>query len=377
MPGTPARTGRRHGPAPAKPGARARVRAGQPDPPSAGAAHTAHSTSHHASGFRLRTHEVLEKAQPDDRVSHICDLGLIALIIANVIAVMLESIPAMRAAYQSWFDGFEVVSVMVFSVEYALRVWSSVENDRKVSRQPLYTRIRYMLTPMALIDLIVILPFYLTFFVSVDLRFMRVMRLLRLLKLGRYSTSISILLNVLRKEAGAIMAALFILSLLLVVASSLAYLVEHRSQPEAFGSIPKAMYWAIITMTTVGYGDLTPITFTGKVVAACIGVIGLGMVALPAGLLASGFSEELRRRRMAYKDLVNRVLEDNVITDEEAARLREARIALGFSEDWANALFEREARMRQGRPRVCPHCGASPDGGGPDAPEQRAAPLKR
>jgi voltage-gated potassium channel len=328
--------------------------------------------------FRLRAHEILEKAQPDDRASRFCDLGLIALIIANVIAVILESVPATGAAYQSWFDGFEVFSVMVFSVEYVLRVWSSVECDQNVSRRPAFARIRYMLTPMALIDLIVILPFYLSFFTSVDLRFLRVMRLLRLLKLSRYSTSISILLKVLRREAGAIAAALFILSMLLVMAASLAYLAEHRSQPETLGSIPKAMYWAIITMTTVGYGDVTPITFTGKLVAACIGVIGLGMVALPAGLLASGFTEELRRRRMEYKDLVNNALEDNVVTGEEAARLREARIALGFSEDWANALFEREARTRQSRPPVCPHCGASPEGGGPDAPEPRiAAPLKR
>lgn len=328
--------------------------------------------------FRLRAHEILEKARPNDRASRLCDLALIALIVSNAIAVILESVPAIRAAYQSWFHGFEVFSVMVFSVEYVLRVWSSVEDEGDAARRPLFARARYMLTPMALIDLFVILPFYLNFFVSVDLGFMRVMRVLRLFKLARYSTSISLLLGVLRKEAGSIAAALFILMLLLVMASSMAYLVEHRSQPETFGSIPKAMYWAIITMTTVGYGDVTPITSAGKFVAACIGVIGLGMVALPAGLLAAGFSEELRRRRMEYKDLVNDVLEDNVVTGEEAARLRAARIALGFSEDWANALFEREARMRQSRPPVCPHCGASQQDAGPDAPEPRiAAPLKR
>ena len=131
--------------------------------------------------------------------------------------------------------------------------------------------------------------------VGADLRFLRVVRLLRLLKLTRYSSSLAMLLRVSKQEAKPISASLFVLLLMLLLASSFAYIAEHKAQPEAFGSIPKAMWWAIITMTTVGYGDVTPITLGGKVIAAMVGIIGIGMVALPAGLLASGFTAQLHR----------------------------------------------------------------------------------
>jgi voltage-gated potassium channel len=330
-----------------------------------------------SAALRRRTHEILEKAQPNDRASRICDFALIALISANVVAVIMESIPATGIAYKAWFDIFEAFSVAVFSVEYLARVWSCVDASGRSSDHPVIARVRYMLTPMALIDLLVVLPFYLGFFVSMDLWFMRVVRLMRLFKMARYFTPISLLLKVLREEARFIVAALFILSRLLVLASSLAYLAEHRIQPEVFGSIPDAMWWAIITMTTVGYGDVTPVTVTGKIIASCIGVIGLGMVALPAGLLASGFIEELRRRRMEYQSLVQEVLSDQVVTNEEERRLEESRIALGLSEERAADVMGRETRRSGGRSGACPHCGAPLERGTAGAPGRPAPATSR
>lgn len=247
-----------------------------------------------AEAYKRRLRQILVIGVPNDRVSWLFDLTLFVLIFANAAAVILESVPTIAAAYQGWFDAFEFVSVLIFSVEYGFRVWLSAVVGAPHS--PLVQRLRYMVTPMALIDLIAILPFYLSIFFVFDLRFLRVVRLFRLLKLTRYSKSILMLLQVFRDEARPICAALFILSLLIVLTSSFAYLAEHDAQPDAFGSIPQAMWWAVITMTTVGYGDVTPVTTMGKFIGAGIGIIGIGMVALPAGLLAAGFTAQLHAR---------------------------------------------------------------------------------
>ena len=197
-----------------------------------------------------------------------------------------------------------------------------------------------MLTPMQLLDLIVIAPFYLVFFVQVDLRMLRVLRLLRVFRLTRYSSSMGFLLQVLREEGRNIGAALFVLLLLIIMAASLTYLVEQDAQPVAFGSIPAALWWAVVTMTTVGYGDVVPITVMGRIFGAIIGIISVGMVALPAGLLASGFSEALRRRRSAFEQVVGEALEDGVIDSDERVRIRETQRELGLTKEEAEAILK-------------------------------------
>jgi len=299
---------------------------------------------------------------------------LITLISLNVLAVILETLPSLQDQYQTFFNSFEVISVIIFSIEYVARVWCSVENADKNYTHPIRGRLRYMLTPMALLDLIVILPFYLGFFLSVDLRFMRVLRLLRIFKLSRYSSSMTLLLQVLADEAKSIWAALFVLCLLIILASSLTYLAEHDAQPEAFSSIPAAMWWAIITMTSVGYGDVTPITVIGKVLASVISIISIGIVALPAGLLASGFSEAIRKRRAHYEKLVEDALEDGVITPDEEQVLKDSRETLGLDTDDAEIILNSNRIKQIGKEtgkivnniekemeivmhNQCPHCG--------------------
>jgi len=162
---------------------------------------------------------------------------------------------------------------------------------------------------------------------------------------------------VLRDEGRAIGAAMFVLMLMLVLTASLAYLAEHKVQPEAFGSIPAAMWWAVITMTTVGYGDVVPITLWGKLMGASIGILGIGMVALPAGLLSSGFSSELHRRRKKYSEMVETALEDGVISDEEEVALKEVREDLGIRAEDAKDILETEMRVSGDGIAACPHCG--------------------
>jgi len=304
---------------------------------------------------RRRIHEILEIRDADDRTARTAEVALMTMIFANVGAIILQSMPAIDATYHSWFRIFEIVSIAVFTAEYALRIWSSVEAPRKPGRLP--ARLRYALSPMALIDLVAIVPFYLSFLVPVDLRFMRVFRLFLVLKLTRYQASITLLGAVLRTEARPIAAALFVLTILLIVVSSFAYLIEGPAQPENFGSIPAAMYWAIVTMTTVGYGDVVPVTALGKLLAAIIGLIGVGMVALPAGLLASGFSQQLHERRREFEAAVDRILADGTISAEEGDMLKVLREQLGLTDHQAAELTRMVGHRRRDAGGACPHCG--------------------
>ena len=309
------------------------------------------------SGLRRRAYQILEGAAADEPAARIVNGLLIGLIVANVATLILASEAAIGRHYRVGFELFERLSVVLFTLEYAARVWAAVERPDRRYAAPVVGRIRYMLSPLALVDLIVILPFYLSVLLPVDLRFMRVFRLFLIFKLTRHQASIGLLARVLRNEAGPITAALCVLAMLLVVAASFAYLAERAAQPLVFASIPDAMWWAIVTMTTVGYGDMVPVTPLGKVIGGVIAVIGLGMVALPAGLLASGFSEQLHQRRREFEGEVDRILRHGVISAAEGDRLKEIRDRLGLSDHQA-AEITRLMVHRHGATR-CPHCGRS------------------
>ena len=242
-------------------------------------------------------HDVLEVSESEDLLSRIIDFGLIGLITLNVLAIIVESIEAVAETYQPLFEAFELVSVAIFTVEYVLRVWICVDNaDGKYSRS-LFGRLRYMASPLALIDLIVILPFYLSFIVGIDLRFLRILRLLRILKLTRYSGAWATFSAVLYGQRRTLYMSGFLMCIMLVLSASLMYLIEHDAQPQAFADIPSAMWWSLVTLTTVGYGDVTPVTVLGKVLGGFVTIMGLGMYALPAAILASGFMQELSKRQ--------------------------------------------------------------------------------
>ena len=314
--------------------------------------------------FRSRLYEILEVARPGDNASRLFDSLLIVLILTNVLAIILESVSELNEKYGVWFERFDFFSVMVFTVEYVLRIWTSVENNQSLVAKdtPLKKRLRYMRSPAAIVDLLAILPFYIALISpsSLDLRILRAFRLLRIFKLTRYSQSMTLMLTAISDHIRSFIAAITILMIVMLLAASGMYVFEKEAQPEAFGSIPHAMWWAFATLTTVGYGDVTPITTWGKVFGAAITVVGVGMVALPAGILASAFSEQLRMRERMYEEVVNKVYEDGVVDKEEEELLRETRRSLELNEDTASRIeLVKEAQTPSGADHHenCPHCG--------------------
>lgn len=244
-----------------------------------------------------RIHEILEPGVESDRVGRVFDVFIMTVIAVSVLSVALETVASIAARWGDALRFFEVFSIAVFTIEYLLRLWSVTVNPR--FSRPLSGRVRWMLTPMAVIDLLAILPFYLNLG-RVDLRFLRALRLFRLfrvLKLARYSQSLALLGRVSRAKKEELVVTLTAMLFLLFLASSLVYYVENESQPEVFSSIPASLWWGVVTLTTVGYGDIYPVTVAGRVLGAAIAILSIGLFALPAGILASGFAEEMRRGR--------------------------------------------------------------------------------
>lgn len=308
---------------------------------------------------RRRIAEILQAKRQNDPVGTIFDGMLITLILLNVVAVVVATVGDIQREYESQLFLFEVISVSVFSIEYLCRVWSSVEfsNSNEANWK---SRLRYIFSPMALIDLAAILPFYLGLFVNLDLRVLRIIRLVRVAKLSRYSSAMQLLLNVFRKEHRVLLASLSLLLMLMIIASSGIYLIEHSVQPDHFGSIPQAMWWAMATLTTVGYGDVTPITPLGKFFAGTITVLSMAMVALPAGILASSFSEQLRKKRDKFRAKVKQVISDGVVDTEELNELEALRKQLGIDREDAEELFALINLQRKSKSHIkCPHCGKS------------------
>ena len=247
--------------------------------------------------LQRRVYGLLEETEA--RSGRVVQRGLIALIIANVAAVMLDSVPSFASEWARALHGFEVFSVAVFTVEYAARVWVAPLQPRFAGQR--WPRLRYALTPMAVMDLVAVLPVYLPMLLPWDLLFLRAARILRLLKFGRYSRSVQVLRAVLLDRKDELVATLAILCMVVVLASGLMYVVEHEAQPTVFSSIPATLYWAATTLTTMANGDMRPVTVVGRVLAACVAICGVGLFALPAGILGSGFVEKYLEHRRGRK----------------------------------------------------------------------------
>ncbi len=293
-----------------------------------------------ASPTQVRVFEVFFGKTSGDRTRQIIDLGITSLILASVVAIVLESMPALHERYALEFYVFEVFSIAIFSLEYLLRLWSVPAG--KADLKPVQARIGYLTSFHGLIDLCAILPFYLQFlFPGLDLRFLRAMRMLRFLKLSHYSTALEDLFRAIRDEHESFVSALYILGIAILMTSCLAYYAEHQAQPEKFGSIPDAMWWSIITLTTVGYGDVSPITPFGKFVGVATALMGVCTVALLTGIVASSFANQMARKRALFEAELIKALQDGRISEEEEASLELLRQSFNLTREHANAIVKR------------------------------------
>lgn len=246
--------------------------------------------------LRKGTYELFA-ANEGEGIARAVDWGIMILIAANVVVVMIETIDPIAAQYRPQFRVFEIVSVVIFTIEYAGRLWTAVEHP-EYDGGVIGSRVRLATQPLLIVDLLAILPFYLAFAgISAELRFLRALRLvrlLRLLKLARYSESLKSFSAVIERKKPDLAVAGFANLMLLTVSSSAMYFAEHQAQPDTFSSIPQTLWWGVITLTTVGYGNTVPVTPLGQMLGALTAILGIGLFALPASILASGFLEAAR-----------------------------------------------------------------------------------
>lgn len=246
-------------------------------------------------GLRRRVHTFVEPGTAGDRREVWFHRLLISLVFVSVAGGVLNTVPEIRTLWGLWLERLEVLALCVFTFEYAMRVWSAPEHTRYCELHPWRARWRLVLEPLALVDLLTILPLFVGVFISGDFSALLLLRLLRFFKLARYSPGMRSLARAMQAERRALGAALLLLFGLVLLTSSAMYALEREAQPDKFGSIPAAMWWSIVTLTTVGYGDVIPVTLAGRMLAGATSIMGLIMLAMPVGVLATAFSQEIHR----------------------------------------------------------------------------------
>ncbi|MDH5231955.1 MAG: ion transporter [Gammaproteobacteria bacterium] len=247
--------------------------------------------------LRLFLYRILEQTDRNDRLAYHVNLALFGIILLSVIGLTLETVDSIEAQIGPQLQWIEAFAVIVFTVEYVARLWCC--NAHSPTQRGISIRLKKAMRPMMIIDLLAIVPFYLSFF-GVDLiamRLLRTFRWFRVAKLARYSNSIQLFGRVMLRKKEELILTLSFTIVLLIIASSLMYYVEHEAQPDKFSSIPAAMWWGITTLTTVGYGDTYPITLLGRLLAAIIAILGIGLFALPTSILGAAFVEELGSKK--------------------------------------------------------------------------------
>lgn len=302
--------------------------------------------------LRHRVNAMLDHDLPASPARRWVGGGIAVLIVVNVGSVILESVEPIRAVYERELWWIEQIATGVFTIEYLLRLWSAVDRVSGRFRHPVRGRIAYALQIFSLIDLVAILPGMLGLFGAGDLRVLRLMRLLRMLKLGRHSTTFGLLWAVFREEASAIGAILFILLLTLIMSGSLMFMIENEAQPTVFSSIPAAMWWAIETLTTVGYGDMVPVTPLGKIVGGLVSVTGIGTLELFSGVITVSFMDQLRLRRERLRQLVEAGLATGPLSPADKHEIEQIGRQLGVPPEDTDEIMAAEAQAA-----TCPHCG--------------------
>ena len=291
--------------------------------------------------IQKRTSQLLSKGNVADKPSQYVDMILFILIVLNIAAVCLESVRHIGNEYKVAFNAFEFFSVVIFSIEYVLRVWSAPARNDLGNSTNIIKRMKYIFSFTGFIDFLAIIPSILPyFFGGLDLRWLRVLRLLRLLKISNYSSALEDFFSAIKADWRSFSAALYLMIIALFLSSALMYIAEHDSQPEKFSSIPETMWWGLITLTTVGYGDVSPVTPLGKIIGAFTAIMGVCTVALLTGIVASAFANQRAQKAAILEAEISQALSDGVISDDEAQKIEKLRKELNLSPEHSKSLVD-------------------------------------
>lgn len=275
---------------------------------------------------------------PNYKASRYVEWVVTVVVLTNCAAVILDSVPELHNKYKDYFHEFEFWSVMFFTLEYVLRVWSL---GAKFADSAWRGRRQYIFSPFGLVDFFATMPYYLhLFFPTLDLRILRVLRLLRVLKLSKYNTALQDLFVAIHSERKAFGSAVFLLTIAAIVSASLMHFAEGQAQPEFFGTIPHAIYWAVVTITS-GYGNVEPATKFGEVIALVSGFLGVCMAAILTGIVASAFSNHVARKKAAFEAQLREVFRDGEMSEEEQAALKRLQAQYRLSDLQVEAMLQR------------------------------------
>jgi voltage-gated potassium channel len=283
--------------------------------------------------FRSRLFALLEPTGHSGRLHVYVDNFIMFWVLLSIVCVVLESVQSVHSVLAFEFFVIDAVAFSIFTLEYIARLYTAPENPKLKKRfSPHFSHFK---TGQSIIDLLAILPFLLEHFIAttLDLRFLRVFRLLRLLKLTRYTSAVETLYIVVKREWQVIVASVFVMLLLVVLTASLGYLFEHEAQPDKFENIPQSIYWAVVTLASVGYGDISPITPMGRALTVVLALVGIGIFAIPAGLLASAFTDQLRIDRETFKHKLLHAFEHGELDAKARNMIAEETERLHLSED--------------------------------------------
>ena len=289
--------------------------------------------------LKRRIFEILDGAVLDG-ASKACEIFIATLVVANVLAIILESMHDLHEAYAAYFHMFDLVSVVVFSIEYVLRVWSYGEKYAHAPGSSWRGRKEYLFSVFGMVDFFSTVPFYLQLvFPGADLRVLRMFRLLRIFKLSRYNSAMDDMFEAIKAEKDSFSSAMFLLFISCLLFSSLIYIIEGHDQPEVFPSIPAAMHWFILTIIS-GWGNVDPVTYLGVVLVVVTQVLAIALAAILTGVVATAYTAQVQRREAVYETEVREVLADGVVTDEERAKLKQMQAKFGMTDEQVEAIAE-------------------------------------
>jgi voltage-gated potassium channel len=289
--------------------------------------------------IQRRVFEILDGAVLDG-ASKACEIFIATLVVANVLAIILESMHDLHEAYAAYFHMFDLVSVVVFSIEYALRVWSYGQKYAQEAGSSWRGRKEYLFSAFGLVDFLSTVPFYLQLiFPGADLRVLRMFRLLRIFKLSRYNSAMDDMFEAIKSEKDSFSSALFLLLISCLLFSSLIYIIEGQDQPDVFPSIPAAMHWFILTIIS-GWGNVDPVTYLGVVLVVVTQVLAIALAAILTGVVATAYTAQVQRREAVYEMEVREALADGIVTDEERAQLKQMQAKFGMTDEQVEAIAE-------------------------------------